>query len=111
MQKTNNKGKTMPDNPNTWTDILNNLPPQISGVLMAMFIAVIRILYDNEETKPMRVFLEALLCGALSLAASSGILAMGLDINWAVFVGGSIGYFGSASVRDFALNFLDKKIK
>lgn len=101
----------MPDNPNTWIQSLNNLPAEAAGVLMAMFIATLRVIYDKEETKPIRILLEALLCGTLSLTASSAIIAMDLDVNWAVFVGGVIGYFGSATVRALAVKFINSKVE
>lgn len=92
-------------------DFFNKLPPESAGVLMAMFMAVLRVIYDKEETKPMRILLESVICGALSLTASSGILAMGLNMNWAIFVGGAIGYFGSATVRSIALKLIEYRVK
>lgn len=90
-------------------DFLNKLPPEAAGVLMAMFIAALRVVYDRDETKPVRIVLESVICGALSLTASSAILAMGLDMNWAIFAGGAIGYFGSATVRQIALKAIDQR--
>ena len=101
----------MPENTNAWITALNNLPTEAIGVLMAMFIAILRVIYDREETKPMRIILESLICGALSLTASSGIIALGLNINWSVFVGGVIGYFGSTTVRSIAIKVLNSRIK
>lgn len=100
----------MSDNPDNWVSILNKLPPEIVGVLMAMFIATLRVIYDKEETRPVRIMLEALICGALSLTASSAIVALELNINWAVFAGGVIGYVGSATVRAIALKLIHRKI-
>lgn len=91
-------------------DFLAKLPPEAAGVLMAMFIAALRVVFDREETKPMRILLESGICGGLSLTASSGILAMGLDMNWAIFAGGAIGYFGSATVRQLAIKAINGKI-
>lgn len=91
-------------------EFLKELPPEAAGALMAMFIAALRVIYDREETKPMRILLESGICGGLSLTASSGILAMGLDMNWAIFAGGAIGYFGSATVRAFAIRMLNRRI-
>ena len=88
---------------------MNNIPPEISGALMAVFISILRVIYDQRETKPMRIVLESLICGALSLTASSGILALGLNMNWAIFAGGTIGYLGSESVRSFAIKIISKK--
>lgn len=93
-----------------WIKALNDLPPEIAGMIMAMFMAVIRVIYDDQETKALRIFLESLLCGGLSLTASYGITALGLNINWAIFAGGVIGYLGSATVRSAAFRFITKKI-
>ncbi len=90
--------------------MLNDIPPETSGALMAMFIAAIRVIYDREETKPIRVILESLICGALSLTASAGITAMGFDMSWSVFAGGTIGYFGSATVRALAVKIIRRKV-
>ena len=99
----------MDHNPKTLVELFNALPPYILGVLLAMVISILRVIYDKEETKPLRIILESLLCGVLSLTASSGITAMGLNTNWAIFAGGTIGYFGSTSVRVIALRVMNKK--
>lgn len=100
----------MPNTPTTWIDILTNLSLETKGVLIAIIIAAMRVIVDNEETKPARILLEALICGALSYAISSGITAAGMDNNWAIFAGGMIGYIGSATVRGLALRVINKKI-
>lgn len=100
----------MPENTNTWIQVVTNLPKEWIAVLMAMFISVLRILYDKEETNPMRILLEMLLCGSLSFTANYGLAAMGLAADSAVFVGGCIGYFGSVTVRGLAIKMLDKKL-
>lgn len=100
----------MPGNYQELAEIFKNMSPQMTGACMAMFISVLRVVYDDQETSPVRIFLEALICGALSLTTSSAILAAGLDMNWAIFAGGSIGYFGSASVRALAYKFINHKL-
>ena len=100
----------MPDNTHSFISTLNGLPAEVAGVFMAMFIAVLRIIYDKEETKPMRIILEAFICGSLSLTVSFGIIALGLSHSWSVFAGGVIGYFGSATVRAVAMRILDSKV-
>lgn len=91
--------------------MIEKIPAEFFGVLLAMFIAVLRVIYDKEETKPARILLEALICGALSMTASAAIIALGLDTNWAVFAGGAIGYIGSTHTRLLAVKLLNSKIK
>lgn len=105
LQPSDKSGR-MSDDPNEWVSLLNKMPPELAGALMAMFIAVLRIIYDGKETRPMRIILESCICGALSLTASFGITAMGLNMNWAIFVGGVIGYLGAESVRVLALSII-----
>lgn len=100
----------MPDNPSSWISFFSKLSPEAAGVGMAMFIATLRVIYDREETAPLRIVLEALICGALSLTTSFGLIALELNANWAIFAGGVIGYMGSASVRVLALKFLNRKV-
>lgn len=87
---------------------LQTLEPETTGVLMAIFISLIRVTYDKDETKPVRIILESSLCGALAMTINSGVVALGFGASWAMFVGGTVGYFGSIKIRQFAMNFLRK---
>jgi len=89
---------------------LSELPPQLAGALMSVVIAFFRIIYDQEETKPVRAMLECFMCGALSLAAGSAIKALGADDNWILFVGGCIGYLGPLTVRALLLSMIKRRI-
>jgi lambda family phage holin len=91
--------------------ILSSVPPHYVGAVLSMFVAFVRVIYDKKETRPIRILMEAVLCGALSVTASYAINAAGLDMNWAVFAGGVIGYLGSEGVRSFAVRFIDARIK
>ena len=100
----------MPHEANSWINALNQLPAEIIGVAMAVFISVLRVVYDKEETRPMRIILESGICGGLSLTVSSAVTAMGLNVNWSIFAGGVIGYLGSATIKALVLKFLHKKV-
>ena len=101
------KARKMSDE--AWFSTVTKLPPEAAGALMAMGIATLRVIYDKDETRPLRILLEALICGALSLTVSSGIIAMGLSASWAIAAGGTIGYLGSATVRAVALKVIETK--
>lgn len=100
----------MPDQLKELITHARDLPPEAAGVLLAMFMSIIRVFYDQEETKPARMIMEAIICGGLSLTMSFGIRAMGLADDWAIFFGGVIGYFGSIWVRAYAIKVLDRKV-
>lgn len=102
-------GRKMPDNPNTWAKLINSIPPEFTATLLAFFVAVVRVIYDKEETNPMRVFLEATLCGLLTLSAVSAVHAMGYSGDWDNFIGGFIGFSGSAYIRNLAMNIISRK--
>lgn len=92
-------------------ELLDNLPPQMAGAFMAIFISILRVIYDNKETRPLRMILECLICGSLSLSAGYAIIALGLNMNWILFLGGVIGYLGSTTVRAIAMKLINSKIK
>lgn len=100
----------MPDQIKELIVASKGLPPELFGMIMSMVMAALRVIYDQEETRPLRVILEGLICGGLSLTASFAIRALGLDINWSIVAGGTIGYFGSLWVREQAIRVLRKKV-
>ena len=91
--------------------MFEELKPEIAGVIMAIVTAILRIIYDKTERKPVRIALEAALCGALTLAAHYALAAMGVDSNWSIATGGFIGYLGPASVRAMIVKVFKSKIK
>ena len=76
---------------------------------MATIIAALRVLYDGKETRKIRIALESLICGCLSLAASSLIEWLGWPSSMAVALGGAIGFLGVTTIRDWLLKWGGKK--
>lgn len=102
----------MPENPNTWTTIVNvfkQLPPEAMSTIMAIVIAVLRVVYDREETSVMRTILEASLCGFLAMMAVSLAKGLGLGTEWLPFIGGFIGFAGSSYIRNLAESVISRK--
>ena len=91
-------------------DSFTKLPPEIMGIVLAMSIGLVRVVYDENETKPIRILMESLVCGGLSVTATAAIMALNLDSNWAVFCGGIIGFMGTVTVRALALKLINKKL-
>lgn len=90
--------------------MFEKITPEIQSFFLAVFIAVLRVIYDKEETKPLRIFLEGVICGLLSLATFHAIIAFNLKPDWAIFAGGMIGFFGTNTVREIAVRAVNKKI-
>ncbi len=88
---------------------LTGTSPAVKGAAMAVVIAYLRVMYDGRETHRVRVLLEALLCGALSLCATSVIAWMALPEDLAIAVGGAVGFIGVNELRDRILRFLDSR--
>lgn len=97
----------MPDN---LQNAVNNIPPWVGGLLMAITVSILRVIYDREETSFVRMMLESLICGALTVAAGSAIAAAGFGDGWYLFAGGMIGFMGSQSIRALAYKFVNRKI-
>lgn len=85
-------------------------PPEVQAMLLSVVLAVLRIVYDRQETKPLRICIESLICGCLTLTAFHAIAALGLNLNWAIVAGGVIGFFGTNTVRALAVRFVNKRI-
>ena len=77
---------------------------------MAIIISALRVLYDAKETRKLRILLESLICGGLSLSASSVIEWMNWPSSLSVAAGGTIGFIGVTAIRELILKFLGKKV-
>lgn len=97
----------MPNSPHTWMDLLASIPAVVWGFFMAFIVAILRVVYDKEETTRMRICLEALLCGFLTLAAASVITWLELPESLSVAVGGAVGFIGTVKLREVALRYID----
>lgn len=100
----------MPEKPDTWAVLwiaLSN--PLWQGAIMAILISFLRVLYDAKETSKRRIVSEALICGALSLVASSVIEWMAWPSSLSVAAGGSLGFLGVTAIREIVTRFLGRK--
>ena len=91
-----------------WSAI-TTLSAATKGAIMAFFIAYLRVMYDGKETHTVRTLLEALLCGALSLCATSVIKWLNMPPDMAIAIGGAIGFFGVNTLREKILRFIDRE--
>ncbi len=101
----------MPEKPDTWAALwvaLSN--PLWQGAIMAILISCLRILYDAKETSKRRMIFEALICGGLSLSASSVIEWMEWPSNLSVAAGGAIGFLGVTAIRELVTRFIGRKV-
>lgn len=98
--------------PNFWRELYMSLThsPIWQGAILSSVIAALRVLYDNQETKLLRVMLEALLCGALALCVSSIVEMLSLPESATVTIGGAIGFIGVTALRDNLLKVINKKM-
>ena len=78
------------------------------GAMMAVIISFLRVAYDGKESSRVRMTLEALLCGALSLCATSLIAWVNLPEDMAIAVGGAVGFMGVTALRERILRIIDK---
>ena len=103
--------RTMPEkNPDLWAQFWMALSnPLWQGAIMAIIVSLLRILYDAKETSKRRILFEALICGALSLVASSLIEWMSWPPGLSVAAGGTIGFLGVTAIRELVTRFLGRK--
>ena len=87
---------------------LKEVDSSIWGVFMSILMSVLRILHDKEESKIFRIAVEALLCGAITFTIGSGVKALGYE-GWDLFIGGTVGAFGSQYVRALGQAWMKRK--
>jgi lambda family phage holin len=93
------------------SSIINSMPPWATGVVMAVIMSVLRVVYEKEETTLARIGLEALICGGLTIAAGSLLEAMNLGEKWYLGAGVLIGFMGSQTVKATVNKLINKKVK
>lgn len=77
---------------------------------MGIIISVLRVLYEGKETSKVRILLEALICGGLSLSANSLIEWMEWPANLSVAAGGAIGFLGVTAIRRVVTKVIVRKV-
>lgn len=100
----------MQDDPNGFWQMLQNIPSPFGGVIMAMGLSVVRVIYDREETNLVRLGMESLICGCLTFSAMNLMSGMGIEGDFQYFIGGSAAFFGSQTIKKFALRFIARKV-
>lgn len=101
----------MHDSFDSFLRALGMLPEPIRAAIIAFFMAMLRILYDNKEPRWVRRVLESSLCGTIALAATHAVMILGMSKDWGVFLGGFIGLMGADKVREWGRRVADKRLR
>ncbi|MGY3895744.1 phage holin, lambda family [Aeromonas enterica] len=83
--------------------------PTVYAVALAVLTAWLRITYGGGTGRART--LEMLLCGAITLAASSGFAWIGIPDQAGGFVGGMVGLLGVDTLRGAATQLLSNNVK
>jgi lambda family phage holin len=89
--------------------LTNRVPPEWIAIMLAVILAVARVLRDDKEATWQRAALEGATCGLMTLAGGSAIYALGLSVYWVLLIGGVIGGIGSLAARSILLSILRTK--
>ncbi|MGL5948250.1 MAG: phage holin, lambda family [Aeromonas sp.] len=81
--------------------------PAVYGFGLAVSIAYLRVAYAGGARR--QRLLEALLCGAISLAVMSAMGLVGIPAQASGFVGGAIGFLGVEQIRSVARSVLARR--
>lgn len=82
--------------------------PEVYAAVLAGIISGLRVVYRRASLR--RIVVEASLCAALALAASSGLALLDIPDSAAPFVGGVVGLLGVEATRAMALRLLGKQV-
>jgi len=101
----------MPEkDPSNWATAWQALPEPVKAALLAALIALLRILYDDKEPRPVRTALECALCGSIALGVFYGIEAMHWPSGLGVFLGAGVGLFGADQVRAWGRALAQRRV-
>ena len=89
-------------------DFMRAITPECQSVMLAMFIAIVRIAYDKKVSSAKRIFLEAVLCGTLTYGINSGLTYFSWPDGVSIFVGAMVGFLGVDLLREFARKYVSK---
>ncbi|WP_426149634.1 phage holin, lambda family [Pseudomonas sp. DC3000-4b1] len=101
----------MPDKANTCACLsawVGQHWPIVYAALLAGTISALRVIYRQGSLR--RTLVEALLCAALTLAASSGLALLDIADSAAPFVGGLVGLLGVEAIRALTLRLLGRHV-
>lgn len=92
-------------------DPSGQLRPIIAGVILSMASAFVRMMTDEEKPHLLRVFLEGMTCGLLTVTVAYCFIPLEMHWAWIIFAGGIIGNIGSTYIRMMAKKVIERKIK
>lgn len=93
-----------------WRNPENWLSAEVMAPVLSFVLALFRTMYQDKEPNWMRRIIESAMCGMITLSASYGIDAMGLNGDWKYVAAGSIGFLGADYIRGVAHKFINKKV-
>ena len=78
------------------------------GVLISMLTALLRSLYSKSSCR--ELILEILLCGTLTISATSVVIYLNAPENIIIGIGGIIGFIGVRKTREYLIVFIQKRL-
>lgn len=86
---------------------LQSISPALAAVVLSVVTAGLRVVYGGGTYRQM--FLEAMLCGAVTLALVPLLQWLGMPDNMATFAGGMTGFVGVEELRRWAIRLGQRK--
>lgn len=93
-----------------WKDPHNWLHAEIMAPILSFVLAFLRTIYQDQEPRWVRRFLESAICGLITLSSGFAIDAMGVHGDWKYAVAGGIGFLGTEYIRIVAVKFINKNV-
>ena len=85
-------------------------PEPVKAAILAVLVAMLRIMYDGKEPRWVRRLLEASLCGAIALGVAHLTESLGMPHGWGTFLGAVVGLLGADYVRELGRKYLSGRI-
>ena len=81
-----------------------------AGCLMAFIMSLARAKFINSDEPIIHNLSDAVICGFLTLSATPLLGRLGLNEDFAIFIGAMTGFIGAEQIRKFLFDFVGKKI-
>lgn len=82
----------------------------LTSGLMAFLMSLVRAKFTNKDETSLHNFSDAIICGFLTLSTMPVLGHIGLNEDFAIFIGSMIGFIGAEKIRVFLFDFVNSKI-
>lgn len=78
---------------------------------MAFAMSIFRAYLMGKNESCIHTFLDAVICGFLTIGILPILSHIGLNEDFSIFIGSAVGFVGAEKIRAFLLDFFETRVK